>query len=273
MFPDVKPKDWFSGAVEYCVKNGIMSGYPDGTFRPENNITRAEVASIVSRLHLATYEQGRIQNVDRNCKPATVTIYPLVNKDGKWVMAGSLGSGTIIDGAGVILTNAHVVGTSNKCLINTSQGDFYGEVEKVGMFTGKNNIPMPGVGNVIVDLATVRITGKANEQAKFGNGFPTVKFAKESPPDGSFVVVIGSPLGIIGWDSLGIVSRKTGHYIDTDCAINPGNSGGGAFNLDGELIGVPVQKYVDVAVDTMGNIIRIEVVKAWLEGRYNEIPY
>ena len=32
------------------IKYGWISGYPDGTFRPNNTITRAEVTSIVNRM-------------------------------------------------------------------------------------------------------------------------------------------------------------------------------------------------------------------------------
>ena len=33
---------WAKGAVEYLVEKGAIHGYPDGTFKPSNVITRAE---------------------------------------------------------------------------------------------------------------------------------------------------------------------------------------------------------------------------------------
>lgn len=39
---------WFSQAVNYVVEEGMISGYEDGTFRPNENITRAEFAQMIS---------------------------------------------------------------------------------------------------------------------------------------------------------------------------------------------------------------------------------
>ena len=40
--------DWFSKAVNYVVAKGLISGYPDGTFKPNESITRAEFAQMIS---------------------------------------------------------------------------------------------------------------------------------------------------------------------------------------------------------------------------------
>lgn len=45
-FKDVKLKDWYAKYVEYAAANGIVTGYEDGTFGPNNPITRAEIAKI-----------------------------------------------------------------------------------------------------------------------------------------------------------------------------------------------------------------------------------
>lgn len=49
-FPDVAKLDWFYGFVGYVTGNKIMGGYPDGTFKPNNFITRAEVASTIKSM-------------------------------------------------------------------------------------------------------------------------------------------------------------------------------------------------------------------------------
>ena len=41
--------DYAKEAVAIVIGSGIVGGYPDGTFRPNGNITRAEVASIINR--------------------------------------------------------------------------------------------------------------------------------------------------------------------------------------------------------------------------------
>ena len=48
-FSDVAPTAWYNNAVSTCAKAGIIKGYPDGTFRPDANITRAEFAAIAAR--------------------------------------------------------------------------------------------------------------------------------------------------------------------------------------------------------------------------------
>lgn len=48
-FKDVKAKDWYADLVAYASYRGIVSGYPDGTFKPNAPISRAEFASIAAR--------------------------------------------------------------------------------------------------------------------------------------------------------------------------------------------------------------------------------
>jgi N-acetylmuramoyl-L-alanine amidase len=51
LFADVDTAAWYAQSVAYCVANGIMVGDPDGKFRPDDPITRAEVAAVAERLH------------------------------------------------------------------------------------------------------------------------------------------------------------------------------------------------------------------------------
>jgi hypothetical protein len=46
---DIESGCWYSQAVSYLNGAGIITGYPDGTFNPENPITKAEFAVIASR--------------------------------------------------------------------------------------------------------------------------------------------------------------------------------------------------------------------------------
>ena len=48
-YSDVHSGDWFNNAVSTMSAAGIITGYPDGTFRPNAPITRAEFAAIVAR--------------------------------------------------------------------------------------------------------------------------------------------------------------------------------------------------------------------------------
>ena len=49
-FPDVNPGDWFYDYVVGSIQYGWISGYPDGTFGPNDPITRAEVTTIANRM-------------------------------------------------------------------------------------------------------------------------------------------------------------------------------------------------------------------------------
>ncbi len=42
-------KHWAAKYVNLAFKDGVVKGYPDGTFRPKNNITRAEGVTMISR--------------------------------------------------------------------------------------------------------------------------------------------------------------------------------------------------------------------------------
>ena len=48
-FSDVPTDQWYSEAVGYLVARGVLLGYPDGEFKGENNITRAEFVTIASK--------------------------------------------------------------------------------------------------------------------------------------------------------------------------------------------------------------------------------
>ncbi len=50
IFTDVPANEWYAGFVTFASQNGIVAGYPDGSFGPGNNITRAEVAKIVVKV-------------------------------------------------------------------------------------------------------------------------------------------------------------------------------------------------------------------------------
>lgn len=47
-YTDVKAGDWFNNAVSTLSNAGIINGYPDGTFRPNAPITRAEMAKVIA---------------------------------------------------------------------------------------------------------------------------------------------------------------------------------------------------------------------------------
>lgn len=52
---DVQSGMWFNDAVCTLVKAGVVSGYPDGTFKPNANVTRAEFSAMIARMFSVSY--------------------------------------------------------------------------------------------------------------------------------------------------------------------------------------------------------------------------
>jgi S1-C subfamily serine protease len=85
------------------------------------------------------------------------------------------------------------------------------------------------------DLALIRVSGRP-QGAK-----PMWQSPKANvPKQGDELLLIGSPYGLGGTVTTGVVSRVSKRAIQTDAAANPGNSGGPAIDLDGRIVGVLV---------------------------------
>jgi len=139
--------------------------------------------------------------------------------------ATSLGSGFIIDSAGYVVTNNHVIADADEITV-TLADDRRLKAKVVGR-------------DAKTDLALLKVdSGTPLDAVKFGDSRATRV--------GDWVVAIGNPFGLGGTVTAGIVSARhrdinSGPYddfIQTDASINRGNSGGPMFNLDGEVVGV-----------------------------------
>ncbi|MCX7918104.1 MAG: Do family serine endopeptidase [bacterium] len=139
----------------------------------------------------------------------------------------NLGSGVIIDPAGYILTNNHVVDRADKISVKLADGTLY-KAEIVGK-------------DPKTDIAVLKIT-------RIGGGFPVAKLGDSDTINvGDYVLAIGIPFGLSETVTHGIISalgrRGFGvadyeDFIQTDAPINPGNSGGPLVNMKGEVIGI-----------------------------------
>lgn len=54
-FPDVKSSDWFYNDVEKMVEWDVIRGNADGTFKPANNVNRAELSAMWNRYNEYTH--------------------------------------------------------------------------------------------------------------------------------------------------------------------------------------------------------------------------
>ena len=69
-FTDVTGDEWFANAIQDAVNLGLIGGYPDGTVRPNNNITRAEACAIVNRT------LGRVPDADHLLPEDVMKVWP-----------------------------------------------------------------------------------------------------------------------------------------------------------------------------------------------------
>jgi putative serine protease PepD len=178
-------------------------------------------------------------NLPRDVQPGTVAavaarlIPSVVSID----VGGGSGSGVIIRDDGYIVTNNHVVAQAR------------GPVT-VQLASGRE-LPARVVGtDPLTDLAVLKVEGSRLPPAAFGQS----RALRVGDP----VVAIGSPLGLAGTVTSGIVSalnRQVGsqdgptlyNLIQTDAAINPGNSGGALADAAGNVVGI------NVAIASLGS--------------------
>jgi S1-C subfamily serine protease len=184
-------------------------------------------------LFVVTFDAAQVVN---RVMPAVVTV---INEQqfndgifGQTEIEAGRGTGFIIDDAGYIVTNQHVVEGGTGFEVILANGD---------------NRPAELVGaDPLSDLAVVRMEGSVPATVAFGDS--------NTLQQGQPVLAIGSPLGeFTGTVTSGIVSALNrdfpaspagsgeGVYTDLiqhDAAINPGNSGGPLFDLAGRVIGV-----------------------------------
>lgn len=137
----------------------------------------------------------------------------------------SLGSGFIIDAAGYIVTNNHVIAKAEDITVILSDN-----TKLKATVVGKD--PK-------TDLALLKVESSTR--------LPFVSFGNSDESKvGDWVIAIGNPFGLGGSVSAGIISARQRNinagpfddFIQTDAAINRGNSGGPLFNMNGEVIGI-----------------------------------
>jgi serine protease Do len=187
----------------------------------------------------------------------------LVREYGEGVISietpSSQGSGFVINGDGLVVTNNHVIeGETRISAIvyqNTSDGLARRRVEEVEIVAL----------NPFVDLALLKLPTRQDLKLR-----PLVLGSLDDLRVGDGVFAVGNPLGLERSVSQGIVSTLNRNfqgliYLQTDAAINPGNSGGPLFNLRGEVIGVTNMKASQG--DNLGFAIPITYVKDFLRHR------
>ena len=199
----------------------------------ERSARRADIGRLQKQVTLLQSRDsalaGRLGTAEKTLKRRDRGIAPLASQLLKSVFTvetdWGLGSGFIAwtDGdASYLLTANHVV-----------DGQLTGAItveRKGGSWSGELSAVDPKH-----DLAVIRIS------AKPAGARPLWQTPRTTPPRaGDELLLLGSPYGLYGTVTTGIVSRVTSSAIQTDAAANPGNSGGPALDKNGNVVGVLV---------------------------------
>jgi serine protease Do len=168
----------------------------------------------------------------------------------------SLGSGVIVRGDGLILTNNHVIAGGQEIVVALAdKREFKAKVVQA---------------DPRLDLALLRVDTK-------GEKLPTIAFADSDRVQvGDLVLAIGDPFGVGQTVTMGIVSAQARTqtassdsqiFIQTDAAINPGNSGGALVTTDGRLAGINTSIYSNSGGSVgIGFAIPSNLVRRFVEG-------
>jgi putative serine protease PepD len=178
-----------------------------------------------------TRQPGSVADIAKDVTPAVVSVEVRVGQ------SGATGSGVVIEGEnGYIVTNNHVV----------SGADGVEGAEIRAVFSDGSGSAARIVGrDPASDIAVLKVEKPGLVTAALGKSDGVVV--------GDPVVAIGSPLGLAGTVTTGIVSaldrpvRLSGegsdtnaviNAVQTDAPINPGNSGGALVDATGAVIGI-----------------------------------
>ena len=242
MIPDIAADAAYYEEAYLLYRAGILKGSDDkGTFNPDSNIMRSEVATIVVRmadpakrvaitlknpaLHPSEKVVLNAEEIYAKCASAVFYI-EIYDRSGAAI---SSGSGVFISADGKALTNYHVIKNAYSAKIMTNDGQVY---DVTGYYDAQETI----------DMALIQIAGSKFPYLSVGDS------TKIAP--GQTIFAIGSPRGLDDTISQGIISNANRvidglGYIQMTAPISPGSSGGALINDQGLLIGLNTATYKD----------------------------
>jgi putative serine protease PepD len=219
----------------------VLGGLDGGT-----TVVTQTTPSATSGSSAAPRSSWSVHEIYERAAPGVVQINSLTATPDSFSGSGqqrALGSGFVVDKAGHIVTNYHVVRGADEIRVSFSNRDVVG-AELVGT-------------DPSTDLAVLRVDASARALRPLQLG------DSDQVEVGDSVVAIGNPFGLDRTVTAGIVSAlqraitapnqfTIDHVIQTDAPINQGNSGGPLLNAQGQVIGVNTQ--IETGGVSVGNV-------------------
>jgi serine protease Do len=224
-FTDVRKGHWAYDYVQALAANEVTTGYPDGSFRPNDPIKRMHFAAFMARYLNDEFKPPVTSPLTRKEvieKKESVVMINTYDENGELL---SQGSGFVTNNS-LIVTNYHVISGGKSFEVITHQGEAF-EIEGIVDYDFDNDIAL---------LKTFeRLPIK---QLRIGS--------KEMVEQGDDVIAIGSPLGYYNTVSTGIVSGVRNFaengwdadFIQFTAPVTFGSSGGPLFNMYGYVVGL-----------------------------------
>jgi len=176
-FPDVPPDHWAYEAIMDLVRRGILSGYPDGTFKPDNPVKRSETAVILTKVfNLDLLKPERATYID---VPKTHWSYGYVEVIGKTkLMDDSIESGRFRPEEN--LKRIEFVPISVKALGMKMFADVISEEEKtktIMVFSDASQVPIWARGYLTIAIKAQIVSGYPDGTFKPKNNITRAEIA------------------------------------------------------------------------------------------------
>lgn len=105
-FDDMRRTPWANDAVNYLVERKVISGYGDDTFRPENNITRAEFVTLAIK---AFYGDSEMMDCDFDDVDKNAWFYPYVAAANNLGLVQGIGDNQFAPNANIVRQDMAVI--------------------------------------------------------------------------------------------------------------------------------------------------------------------
>ncbi len=173
-FPDVKSADWFYNFVETAFNNGVVSGYPDGMYRPANNIVRSEVAKMVY-LSMSPVSAGFVLDSAAAASSTKVELIFSMNVDA--TLAADKANYVVEDSTGTKLSVSAAEVTAADTVVLTTTTQTSGKVYYVTVKNVESD-----AGDALANTDSVSFLGYG---ADVSGGALTVSLSTQTPVAGS----------------------------------------------------------------------------------------